>query len=335
MGEETPGEQLSHWITAYWISQAIYVAAKLGLADELTGGARTVPDLARTTGAHSDHLYRLLRALASKGIFAEREDGRFELTPLAEPLREDAPASRRALAIMMGEEHFRVWGELLYSVRTGETAFDHVYGQALFDFLADHPEKAAIFDRAMGGIHIGETEALLDAAELSDVDTLVDVGGGNGSVLQNALRRYPELQGVLFDLPGVVERAREEMERDGLGRRCELVPGNFFEAVPEGGDLYLLRHIIHDWDDERSRTILANVRAALPETGRVLVAECVLPRGNTESFAKWLDLTMMVLPGGRERTEAEYRDLFRAAGLELTRVVPTASEIHLIEGRKA
>lgn len=222
------------------------VAAKLGIADELAAGAQSAPELARTTGAHTDSLYRLLRALASKGIFAEREDGRFELTALAEPLRDDAADSKRAMAIMMGEEHFRAWGELFHSVGTGGTAFDHVYGQPIFEFLADHPEMAAIFDRATGGIHGRETEALLDAVDLSVAETLVDVGGGNGSVFQTALRRYPKLGGVLFDLPGVVERARKDMAEDEPSQRCELAPGNFFEAVPEVGDIYLLRHILRD-----------------------------------------------------------------------------------------
>ena len=334
MAEDGITQQISNWITGYWVSQAIYVAAKLGLADELAVGPRTVDELAAQTGTDPDVLFRLLRALASKGIFAERADGRFEMTALAEPLREDAPGSKRYMALMMGEEHYFAWGELLHNVRTGGTAFERVYGTPIFEFLAEHPDKAAIFDRAMGGVHGTETDDLLDAYDLSDVGTLADVGGGNGNVLRAALKRHPAMRGILFDLPNVVERAAKAFEGNGLAERSELIPSDFFEAVPEGADAYLLRYIIHDWDDDRSRRILRNVWDAMPDDARLLVAESVIPPGNEPFFGKWLDLTMLTIPGGRERTKAEDRALYESAGFELTQLVPTRREISIVEGRK-
>ena len=335
MAEKSAGEWIAQGITGYWLSQALYVAARLGLADRLVAGPRTPEELAAAVGADPDALYRLLRALASHGVFAEDEAGRFGLTELAEPLRDDAADSKRALALMMGEEHFRAWGELLHSVKTGETAFEHVYGENVFSFLSRNPEQAAVFDRAMVEIHGHETEQMLAAYDLAPFGTIVDVGGGNGSVLHAALSRHPGLHGVLFDLPGVIERARAAWEGDERGERLRFEAGDFFEAVPPGADAYLLRHIVHDWDDEPARRILANVAAAMPDHARVLIAESVIPEGNEPSFAKWLDLTMMVIPGGRERTRAEYERILASAGLELTRVVPTRGEIAVVEGRRA
>ncbi len=330
--DESPEETLSAMIAGFKSTQAIYVAAKLGLADLLVDGPKSTETLAAETGVQGFPLYRVLRALASKGIFRETADGTFALTPLAEPLRSDVEGSKRAMAIMMGEEHYRAWGELLHSVRTGETAFDHIYGKPFFDYLADHPEKAANFDAAMVDVHGRETDAILDAYDLSDVTTLADVGGGNGSVLRAALVRDPHMQGLLFDLPSVVARAQRDIERDGLANRCRLVGGDFFEAVPEGADAYLLRHIIHDWPDDKSVEILRTVRRAIPPHGRLLILESVLPPGNEPFFGKMLDLTMMVIPGGRERTAEEYRSLLDAAGFRLNRIVPSRSEISVVEG---
>jgi hypothetical protein len=317
--------------TGYWVSQCLYVAALLGIADLLESGPRLPADLARATGTHERSLYRLLRALASLGVFAEDAEGRFGLTPLADPLRSDAPHSVRSAAIVMGEEHYRTWGELLYSVRTGERAFDRVFGQPVFEYLASRPREATLFDEAMVAVHGPETAAMLDAYDLHGVGTLVDVGGGNGSVLIGALQRYPSMRGILFDRPDVVERARGNLEAAGLAGRCVTVGGSFFESVPGGGDAYLLRHIIHDWDDARSQTILQNCRRAMGPGRQLLIVETVIPPGNGPSFAKLLDLTMLVSPGGMERTEAEYRNLLSQAGFRLERVVPTRTEVGVIE----
>jgi hypothetical protein len=321
-------------LSGYWVSQALYVAAKLGIADLVKDEPKTGAALAQATGVHGPSLYRLLRMLASVGVFAEDERGRFGMTPLARCLV-DAPGSQRAAALMMGEEHFRCWGELEYSIRTGKTAFDNLFGQPVFDYMNKHPEKAKIFDAAMVGIHGAETQAMLDAYDFTGVGTLVDIGGGNGSVLCATLQRYPALRGVLYDLAGVIERAREAIAKAGLAGRCQAVPGSFFEGVPPGGDAYFMRHIIHDWTDEQSLTILRHCRKAMGAGARLLLVESVIPAGNDPSFAKQLDVNMLLIPGGKERTESEYRSLFGSAGFVLTRIVPTQMEISIIEGKPA
>jgi hypothetical protein len=263
---------------------------------------------------------------------AEDDQGRFALTELAGCLRRDVPGSQWALAMMMGEEHYRAWGELEYSIRTGKTAFDHVFGKPIFDHLGERPEQARVFDQAMVGVHGQESAAMCDAYDFSTFGTVVDVGGGNGSLISTILQRTPKLRGILYDLPHVVERARANLTAAGVADRCATVGGSFFAGVPAGGDAYLMRHIIHDWDDERSLTILGHVRRVIPPAGKLLVGEGVVPPGNGPSFTKLLDLNMLVIPGGKERTEAEYRALFRQAGFRLTRIVPTRSEVSIIEG---
>jgi len=331
----SPQQQMSRMLTGYWVSQALYVAAKLGLADSLKDGPRTADDLSPATQTHPKALYRLLRALASVGVFAEDDHHRFSLTPLAECLRSDVPGSQRSLAIMTGEEHYRAFGQLLYSVRTGKIAFEKLFGVPVFDFLQNHAEQAKVFDEAMVGVHGRESAAMLDAYDFSGVRVLADLGGGNGSLLSAVLRKYPAMRGVLFDLPGVAERAKANIQVAGLAERCQVVGGNFFEAVPGGADAYLLRHIIHDWDDIKAKTILQNVHRAMGKDSRLLVVESVIPPGNAPSFAKLLDLTMLVIPGGQERTEDEYRTLYEGSGFRLTRIVPTTAEVSVIEGQKA
>ena len=330
--ETTPRQQLNQMICGYWQSQCVYVAAKLGIADLLTDGPLSAEDLAGKTGTHPLSLYRLLRALASVGVFAEEPEGRFTLTPAAALLRNDVPGSQRAMAIMMGEEHFRAWGDLLYSVQTGKPAFERIFGQPVFEFLSQNPEQAAIFDKAMVGVHGRETAAILDAYDFSAFPSLADIGGGNGSTLCGILGRHPRLHGTLFDLPGVIERASRKIEEAGLSNRMHLVAGDFFQSAPNGADAYLLRHIIHDWDDDKAVRILQNVHRAIDRNGRLLVVESVIPPGNEPFFGKLLDLTMLVIPGGRERTEDEYHSLFGQAGFRLARIVPTDAEVSVIEG---
>jgi hypothetical protein len=330
----SPQQQMMRLLTGYWVAQALYVAAKLGLADVLKDGPRTADDLAAATRTHPRTLYRLLRALASVGVFAEDDRHWFALTQLAKCLRGDVPGSQRSLAVMMGEEHYHAFGELLYSVQTGKIAFDKFYGMPVFDFLQTHSEQAKVFDEAMVGVHGRETGAMHDAYDFAGVRILADLGGGNGSLLTAVLRRHPDMRGILYDLPGVVERATANLRAAGLKDRCQAVAGSFFEAVPGGADAYLLRHIIHDWDDARARTILQNVHRVMGTDGRLLVVESVIPPGNEPSFAKLLDLTMLVIPRGQERTEAEYRRLFADSGFRLTRIVPTGSDVSVIEGRR-
>lgn len=317
-----------------WVTQALSVAAELGLADLLVAGPRTADELALETRVHAGSLYRVLRALAGVGVFALDDDGRFALTPLAELLRSDVPGSQRAFATMMGAEFCQAWGELLHSVRTGEPGFDTRYGASFFEYMTERPERHAIYDDAMTGIHDAETGPMLEAYDFSRFGTVVDVGGGNGSALAAVLQRHPAMEGILFDLPAVAERARPTFSSPDLSARCRVEGGDFFAAVPAGADAYILRHIVHDWQDAEAVAILRNCREAMNPGGRVLVVEMVIPAGNRPGFGKWLDL-MMLLVNGRERTEDEYARLFAEAGLRLERVVPTASDASIAEGVRA
>jgi hypothetical protein len=335
VAELSPQEQVIRLASGYWHTQAIYVAAKLGIADTLKSGPKSADELASATAMNPRALYRLLRALASIGIFVEDAQHRFALTPMAECLRSDTPNSVRSLAIMRGEWQYESWGRLIHSIRTGESAFEKVYGQPLFDYLAANPEKGKLFDEAMTGVHGRETTAMLDAYDFSGIGVLADVGGGNGEVISAILKRYPTMCGVLFDQPSVIERAKTNLHAAGLAERCTATAGNFFESVPTGADAYLLRHIIHDWDDDKSARILRNCRAAMGKGGKLLIVEGIVPPGNEPSLSKFFDLAMMVLPGGMERTEDEYRRLFAAGGFSLQRLVPTKTWISVIEGDPA
>lgn len=327
-----PQVALLKLLSGYWISQAIHVAGRLGIADLLKDGPKHADELAKSAQAQSHALYRLLRALASVGVFAEEKEKVFRNTPLSDCLRGDVPNSQRSAAISMGEEHYRTWGELLYSVQTGKTAFDKIYGKPIFQYLAENPRAAQLFDETMVGVHGTETALMLDAYDFAGIGTLVDVGGGNGSLLCATLQRHPKLKAILFDRPDVIERARANLQAAKVAERCQAVGGNFFESVPAGGDAYLLRHIIHDWYDPESETILRNIRKVIPASGRLLLVESVIPPGNAPFWGKFLDLTMLVIPGGMERTEAEYRALYSRCGFALKRIVPTASEVSVIEG---
>src|SRR5579883_325184 len=310
MPKPTPHDEMARMITGYWISQMVYVAARLGLADRLAEGPRTAEELARTTGTHARSLYRLLRALASVGVFSEDGEGRFRQTPLGECLRSDVPGSQRAMALMMGQEHLHCWNDLLESIRTGQTAFDRLYGKPIFEYLGDHPEQAKVFDAAMTAIHGRETQWTLDAYDFSGVQVLADIGGGNASNLIAILKHYPEMRGILFDLPHVVDRPRASIEAAGVADRCEAVRGSFFDAIPVEADAYFLRNIIHDWDDQKSGLILRNIGRSTPPGARLLVVQHLLPLGDAPSYGKLMDLTMFLLPGGLERTEAEFRRLY-------------------------
>jgi hypothetical protein len=276
-------------------------------------------------------LYRLLRALASIGVFAQDTNGRFALTPMAECLQADTPGSMRAWALMMGTYAYQPWAELLHSVKTGETAFDHLHGMGFFDYFGKHPEQGQLFDESMTNFSGPETDAIVSAYDFAGIGTLVDIAGGHGSLLSAILQANPVMNGVLADMPAVIEGARRHFEDSDLADRCTVAAINFFESVPAGGDGYLMKHIIHDWDDARSNTILRNCHRAMAGKGKLLLAETVMVPGNDPEFGKWLDLAMLVYAGGCERTEAEYRDLLAAGGFRLTRIVPTQSPISLIE----
>lgn len=316
-----------------WVAQCISVAAKLGTADALAEGPKGAEELAAAANAHAPSLYRVLRALASVGIFAEDEDGRFRLTALAEPLRSDVQGSVRSFAIMMGEPwNYRPWEHLIHSVTTGQTGFEHAFGAGIWEYLADQPEASALFDAAMTGRSGPDDAAVATDYDFSGLKVVVDVAGGRGSLLAAILRANPDMRGILFDQPHVSPGAREYLTGAGLAQRCEIAAGDFFESVVAGGDAYILKRVIHDWDDERATRILKRCRQAMPATGRLLVVETVIPPRNEPSFGKLLDVHMLVWTGGKERTEAEYQALLSAAGFELSNVVPTRSSLSVVEG---
>jgi ubiquinone/menaquinone biosynthesis C-methylase UbiE len=332
-----PAAVLTQMISGYMVSQAIHVAAKLGVADLMTAGkARSVEELARETGAHAPSLRRFMRALCGAGVFAEREDGLFELTPVGELLRSDVPGSQRDMAIYMGEEwHMRVWSGAFHSAQTGKTAHEHIYGKEVFPYFAANPEVAAVFDRAMTGMSAMVAPAVVESYDFSSVKRIVDVAGGHGKMLSAILKANPHVSGTLFDVASVIEGAGDKLDAEGVSRRCELAIGDFFEGVPAGADAYLLKHIIHDWEDERALAILRNCHRAMRDDGRLLVVEMVIAPDNQPHFGKLVDLEMLLFTGGCERTEAEYRELFAKAGFELTRVIPTPSPYSIVEAVKA
>ena len=315
------------------VTQLIYVAAKLGLADHLEQGPRTPDALAQAVGAQPEALYRLLRALASIGLFAETEDGAFRLTPLAELLLTNPAGSVRGLAILYGEEWlWQAYGHMLYSVQTGRSAFEHIHGESLYDYLGHHPAAEAKFQAAMSGYSAQEAAAVLAAYDFSGLGTVVDVGGGHGTLVAALLEANPQLAGVVFDVASVVAAAQRRLADAGLAARATCVAGDFFAALPSGGDAYLLKSVLHNWDDAAAARILRRCRQAMSRRARLLVIERVIPSGNAPSEAKLFDINMLVTVGGQERTEREYRALFQASGFDLTQIIPTYSPLSLIEG---
>lgn len=331
MAQPAVRQQLANMIGGYYLTQAVYVTAKLGLADRLRDGPRNAGELARSTGAHARSLHRLLRTLAGFGLFAQDAEGRFGLTESSGWLRSDVPGSLCAEALTAGETHYAAFGELLHGVETGRPGFDKAFGMPLFEYFAAHPKVAHAFDAALTGLRSQAVAAMLDAYDFAGVSRLVDVGGGTGSLLAAVLARYPSMTGVLLDRLHVVEQARGQLHAAGVGGRCTLVGGDFFESVPTGGEVYLLRHILHDWDDDRAIRILENCRRAMNGSGKLLLVESVIQPGNELALGKVLDLVMLAVTGGMERTEPEYRELLEASGFRLTRVVPTSAEMHVLE----
>jgi hypothetical protein len=331
MDQQSAHQRLAALVGGYFVSQAISVAARLGIADRLRDGPRTADELARATGTHARSLHRLLRTLAGFGVFAADDGGRFRLTELADLLCAGAPGSLGAAAVSIGELYYAAFGELHHSVGTGLPAFDRVFGRPLFDYLATNPGAARTFDAGLVDLRAKATAAVLDAYDFSGVRRLVDVGGGTGDLISVVLEKYPTMRGILFDRPHVVAQARAAVHAAAGPDRCTLVGGNFFESVPAGGDVYLLRHVVHDWDDDRANRILTNCRRAMTRPGKLLLVESVIRPGNEPSLGKVMDLAMLALTSGRERTEPEYRELLGASGFRLARVIPTSADIHVIE----
>jgi ubiquinone/menaquinone biosynthesis C-methylase UbiE len=313
-------------------AQTIYVAAKLGIADLLADGPKSVEELATATKTHAPSLYRVLRAAASLNVFSEQENRVFALNPNAQPLLSNASNSLRDIAIFMGEEwHWQVWGKTLYSVQTGKSAWAQMHGDDVFGYFGLNPGAATIFNRAMSSLTALATGAVVEGYDFSGINTLIDIAGGHGRLLTDIVEANPNIHGVLFDLPHVIEGAREHVAKSKAAERIEFFSGDFFYNVPAGADAYLMKHIIHDWDDDRAVTILQNIRKAMNPKGRVLLVESIIAEGNNQDFGKLMDIEMLVSPGGKERTASEYAELFERAGLRLTRIVPTRSAYSVIE----
>jgi SAM-dependent methyltransferase len=333
--EVSPPAAMMGLITGYWVSQAVGVVALLGVPDQLGDGPRHSDELARAVGADPGALYRVLRLLASLGVFTEVTPCSFGLTPLGETLRSDVPGSVRNFAITeTAPGHWLPWGRLSESVRTGQPMAREALGVELFDWYAQNPEEAGYFTAAMGNLSALAASELVRVFDVSAVRTVADVGGAHGVLLAAVLRANPAARGILFDLPHVIATAEEALAAEGLSQRCELVSGDFFEAVPEGADLHLLKQIVHDWDDVRATQLLRTCHRALAPGGTLLLVEMVIPSDNRPSPAQAMDLNMLVLLGGRERTEEEYRQLLQAAGFRLERVIPTHSPFCVIEATR-
>ncbi len=331
-----PHAQLIQMGTASWISAIVYAAAKLGIADHLAAGPRSAVELAGTTRTHAPSLYRLMRTLAGLGILTERDGQRFALTPLGEALKAGAPGSARAtLMAFCGPAFWHSWEEILYSLETGKTGFEKACGMPVFEYLAQHPEEASYFSEAMVGFHGAEPPAVARAYDFSSAKTVVDVGGATGNMLAAILSHHAAPRGVLFDRPHVVRDAPALLKARGVEERVTIEPGDFFERVPAGGDAYLLSHIIHDWNEDQCLTILGHCRNVITPDGRLLIVETVLPTGDTPHQGKVQDMVMLVIPGGQERTEAEYASLLSKAGFRLSRVVPTESVVSVVEALPA
>lgn len=315
------------------LSHAVASMAEMGLPDLIaTDQSRDVSELARETGTDERTLYRVLRFMSSHGIFAEESGKRFRHSELSQALRTDAEQSFHPAA-RLSHRLLRSLTKFDETLRTGESALAHSVGKPLFEFLTENPEEAALFDQAMPSFHAGETEAMLDAYDFSGIGTLADIGGGGGSLLAVTLQRHPTLQGILFDLGHVIGRAKENMAAAGVVDRCRLIEGSFFDSIPAGADAYLMRHIIHDWTDEQSIAILENCRKVIKKDGRVLLVEAVVAEDDEPSQAKEMDISMLLYPGGAERTAREYDALFEKSGFRLEGVTPTKSMVSVVEGR--
>jgi ubiquinone/menaquinone biosynthesis C-methylase UbiE len=331
-----PDVILSQMIWGGLMQQCICVAAKLGIPDLLAEKPQTADELAGRTDTHAPSLYRVLRLLASTGVFAETGEGKFTLTPLSELLRSNVPNSMRDFAIMLGEDWmWHVWLELMHSVKTGEVAHDKVQGMSSFEFFEKNEKAGRVFNRAMTNLSQMVVPAIVEAYDFSGAAKIVDIAGGHGFLLAGILKANPQLQGVLFDLPFVIKNAGELLEAEGVKDRVELVTGNFFESVTSGADIYMMKHIIHDWNDEQSVRILKNIHRAMNDDGKLLIVEMVVPVGNEPSPSKMLDIEMLIMEGGKERTEKEYRELLAAANFRLTRIVPTHSPYSIVEAVKS
>lgn len=327
---EASRQELFRMTAGYKYTQALYVAAKLGIADHLIRGSVTADELAKRVGANPNALLRLMRHLAALGILTQDESNKFGLTPLGELLRDDNPESMRYNAIFSGEENYKATGDLLHTVRTGETAFNHLYGKGHFEFMADRPDASSTFNRAMAQ-SLRRLENPLESYDFSGRHLIVDVGGGRGDLISSIIGANPTLKGILFDLPQGVGEAPSLLKAKGIADRCQIKEGSFFESVPGGGDVYVLSRILHDWPDDKVATILGNCRKSIRDDGILLIRDNVLTDG--DELGSLADLTMMIMTGGQERTESEWKSLLHLAGFTLARIHKKEGQLDLIEAK--
>jgi SAM-dependent methyltransferase len=331
-GRPAPSGELIAIAAGIWKARALYAAARLRFADLIGDGAVSAEDLASATGMHAPSLRRLMRTLTSLGVLAEIEPSRYRLTGVGAALKEGAPGSARAAILTLaGDWQWKAWDNMLYSLRTGEPAMRKSFGLSLFDYLAANPEAAAHFDEAMVAVHGGDGANITAAYDFSGLRTIVDVGGGTGALLSAILAANPHLHGVLYERPQTIPQARTLIRNCGLAARCEVRAGNFFLDVPEGHDAYILSHILHDWTDEQALPILRNCRRAIGPEGRLLILEAVLPEDDTPHPGKMMDLLMLTVTGGLERTGSEYSQLLARAGFRVGRIISLASDQSIVE----
>jgi hypothetical protein len=330
--ELPPHAQLIQMASGYWISKIVYAAAKSGLADHLAAGPRSAAELAGPTATKATALHRLMRSLAGLGLLTQVDEQRFAVTPLGAALQTGAPgAARSSVLTLAGPLFVAAFEEIMYSLETGATGFEKAMGMPVFDYLGQHPAEASMFSETMVGVHGAEPQAVAEAYDFSGFQLVADVGGATGNLLSTILAHHPGPRGILFDMPHVVKDAPALLKQRGVEHRVAISAGSFFDTVPTGADAYLLSHVIHDWNEEQCLTILGNCRKAMKPGSRLLLIEMVLPPGDTPHPGKILDIVMLVLPGGQERGEAEYASLLAKAGFRLTRVVPTASAVGVVE----
>lgn len=325
-----PQAQIMQFILSKWISKPIYVAAELGIADILSDGPKRIDKIAHLSGTHSSTLYRIMRALACLGIFREIDDKTFELTPMAECLKTGA---LRPIARMMHSDwHDRAWDNLLYSVKSGKASFDNAFGMPVFQWFKENPEAENIFNQANAVKAATSHRAIVDSYDFSGIETLVDIGGGIGALMVEVLKSNPAMKGIIAERPTILKEAQKFIEQNELTERCTALECDFFKEIPVNSSAFLMSHILHDWEDEKAIKILKNCHSAMTSDEKIIVVESVVPDNNEFSIAKLLDLEVLVIGGGKERTESEFRLLFESSGFKLSRIVQTRESISIIEG---
>lgn len=332
MNNQTPPPpvQMMQMITGFWTSCCIYSAAKLNIADHLKDKPQTADQLAETTHSDAPSLYRVLRALSSVGVFKENEQQQFELTPLGNTLQSDVQGSMKEMAIAQLGDHFNAWGNLMYSIKTGHTAFDNIEGMSVWKYYEMHPDEGVNFMKAMSGVTGAVIQHVLPEYDFTNFQTIVDVGGGNGALLKAVLDKAPQARGIVFDEEYVIEETKRLLKQKGYDTRCETAAGSFFDFIPANADAYLMKMVLHDWNDQECLQILSNCNKAMKPGSKLLVLDAVIPEGNEPHPGKFMDINMLAMTGGRERTAKEFAHLFAQAGLKLSRIIPTHSPMFSI-----